>query len=157
MVQRSLTWIVLVWVLGVGALSVALKDKVASIVVGLRIPVLVGYYLLVTPLILIEEALTIQVPYFWGIVPMIGAFYLLFLALLGIQRLLGLGWLATSGVCGLLGWVNEFLVVGRIHQISAGVLLAMSLLCVAIYSVMAIVPAAYLHAAGRDRRGNVGR
>lgn len=45
---------------------------------------------------------------------------------------------------GALGWINEFLIVGRIHLMDGLVLLIMSVLCWMIYAVMAILPSYYL-------------
>ncbi len=134
----------LVWILGFGVFSIAFRKMIARYIAYLNIPVFLKYYLILTPIILLEEALTIEVPYFWGILPMIVVFYIFFLLLYLFQRITRCSWLVLSILCGSLGWVNEFLIVGRIHQVNGLALVILSILCWLIYAVMAILPSAYL-------------
>lgn len=142
--QHSLTFVFVVWVLGFGAFSIATRKIIAQNIARWKLPIIVKYYLILTPIILLEEALTIEVPYFWGILPMIIAFYIIFLPVFLFQRFTRVSFLVTSIVCGGWGWVNEFLFVGRIHQVNGLVLVILSVLGWLIYTVMAILPSAYL-------------
>ncbi len=136
--------IFLVWVLGFGTFSIVFRKTIAKYVIHFNLPVFLKYYLILTPIILLEEALTIEVPYFWGIIPMIVVFYIFFLLLYLIQRSTRCSYLVLSIICGCLGWVNEFLIVGRIYRVDGLALVLLSVLCWLIYAVMAILPSAYL-------------
>lgn len=144
MMRHSLTFVFVVWVLGFGMLSLATRNVVARNVARWKLPLIFKYYLILTPIVLLEEALTIEVPYFWGILPILAAFYLFFFLLFLFQRFTRVSFFVTSLIFGGLGWINEFLFVGRIYQISGLALFIMSILCWLIYSVMAILPSAYL-------------
>ncbi len=142
--RHSLVVIFIVWVLGFGAFSIASRKGIAKYVAHFNMPRFLKYYLILTPIILLEESLTIEVPYFWGIIPMIVVFYIFFLLLYLFQSLTRCSYVVLSVICGCLGWINEFLIVGRIHQVDGLALGILSVLCWLIYAVMAILPSAYL-------------
>ncbi|MBI5723084.1 MAG: hypothetical protein HZA50_03920 [Planctomycetes bacterium] len=144
--MEPLLLVFVVWVLGFGTFSIVSRKVVATTVARFHAPKIVNYYLILTPIILLEEALNIEVPYFWGIIPIIFSFYICtFLPIYIFQRLTRSSWLVTSAVCGFLGWINEFLLGGRIHHVNNGLVLAvLGILCWLIYAVMAILPSAYL-------------
>jgi hypothetical protein len=126
MIMDPLLRVVIIWIIGFGTISILIKERVSKKLIELGIPLPAGYYLLVTPIILMEEALTIEGPYFWGILPMILAFYSFFLILFIIQRVGRIdNWIMVA-ISGTLGWINEFLIVGRINQMDGPVLLIMS-------------------------------
>ena len=150
--RLSLSQVCAIWVLGFGLLSLVAMKRIATWLNRVRLPIVVKYYLLVIPIVLLEEVLTIEVPYFWGVLPILLAFCLFFLILYLFQRVTRCHWIVASGVFGLLGWVNEFLLVGRISQMDVVTLIVMSGLCVFIYAVMAILPSYYLQWALRERR-----
>jgi hypothetical protein len=141
----------LAWVIGFGAFSFLARERLSRAFLNKKIPVLAGYYLLVIPIILIEESLTIEVPYFWGILPMLVTFSIYFFLLYLVQRLGKIRSVYMVILCGSLGWVNEFLLVGRIHQMGGLILVIMSILCWLIYAVMEILPAYYLQMALKER------
>jgi hypothetical protein len=157
MARLSLLQVFLIWVAGFGTLSLALRRRVADLVDGLRLPRIIKYLAIATPIILMEEALTIEVPYFWGILPMLVVFQIMFLPLYFIQRVTRCSFVLASLLFGAWGCFNEFILAGRIHQMSGAILLLMVSLCFLIYSVMAILPSYYLGAAlkgdMRPRRG----
>jgi len=93
---------------------------------------------------MIEEALTIEVPYFWGIIPMLITFSIYFFLLYLVQRLTRVSDLYMVILSGSLGWFNEFLLVGRIHQMHGLVLVIMSILCWLIYAAMELMPSYYV-------------
>ncbi len=136
--------IFLVWILGFGAFSIASRKVIAKSVAHFHMPILIKYYLILTPIILLEEALTIEVPYFWGIIPRIVVFYIFFLLLYLLQYFTRCPYWTLSAICGCLGWVTEFLIVGRIRQVNGLAFVIFSILCWLIYAVMAILPSAYL-------------
>ena len=144
----------LVWVAGFGGLSILVRRRVAAWAGRWRLPRPVIYYALATPIVLAEEALTIEVPYFWGIVPMLAAFYILFLPLYLIQRYTRCSWILASLLFGAWGTFNEFILVGRIRQVdSLPVLAILGGLCFLLYAVMALVPTYYLQASLPSRPG----
>jgi hypothetical protein len=149
MARLTLSQVFLIWVAGFGTVSLMARQRLADLVEGLRLPRMIKYYAIATPIILMEEALTMEVPYFRGILPMLAAFYIMFLPLYFIQRVTGCSFVLASLLFGALGCFNEFILVGRIHQLSGGVLLVMGPLCFLIYSVMAILPSYFLQAALR--------
>jgi hypothetical protein len=53
---------------------------------------------------------------------------------------------------GTLGWVNEFIIVGRIHQAQGLTLAILGVLCWLIYAVLALLPCLVLEEALRARR-----
>jgi hypothetical protein len=138
-------WLVfIVWVVGFGLFSILTRTQISRMLLKVGLPVIAGYYILLLPIIMIEESLTIEVPYFWGIVPMLITFSIFFLLLFIIQKLFTAKSMLMVCLCGTLGWVNEFLVVGRIHQMGGLILVIMSILCWLIYAVMEILPATYV-------------
>lgn len=144
--MAELTYVFLFWVLGFGKLSYIIKHKIAEFFLKSKLPRLVNYLLILTPIVLIEEALTIETPYFWGIIPMLIVFYLFFGLLYLIQKYTKLDYIKTSLICGVLGWINEFILVGRINHpdMNGFILIIMSVLCILIYAVMAILPSYYI-------------
>jgi len=156
MIRFTLMQVFLFWVLGCGALALVMRRCAAAIARRTRLPRILAYYLLVTPAILVEEAFTIEVPYFWGILPMIAVFYVLFLPLYLVQRFSRCSFILASLLFGAMGVFNEFIVVGRIYALAGrGWLLPVILctLCFLIYAVMAIWPAYYLQEAIRKEGG----
>ena len=131
----------LFWVVGFGAFSFALKRKINNWISRIKLPIFLKYYLILTPIIFLEEILTIEVPYFWGVLPILLSFYLLFFFIYLLQRFIIHSYKVIVFITGILGWINEFIFVGRIHQFEFDLtLIIMSILCCLIYSVMAIIP-----------------
>jgi hypothetical protein len=150
MIRFTLTQVFLFWVLGFGAFALLTRRRAAAIARRTRLPRILAYYLLVTPAILVEEAFTIEVPYFWGILPMIAVFYILFLPLYLVQRFSRCCFILASLLFGAMGVFNEFIVVGRIWALEAApwpVLVILCALCFLIYAVMAIWPTYHLQEA----------
>ena len=84
--------------------------------------------------------------------PIDRVFCLFFFVLHLLQRVTRCHWIVASGVFGVVGWANEFLIVGRIMQMGGILLVVMSVLCVLIYAVMAILPSYYSRQALCNRR-----
>jgi hypothetical protein len=143
-----LTQVFLFWVVGFGTLSWLIRKLVARLVSKTGLPRVVNYYILVTPItpiVCLEEALTIEIPYFWGILPRLLAAYILFLPLFLLQRYSRISALAASLLFGAFGCFNEFILVGRINQIDNWLVLTVMLgLCFLIYAIMAWLPSYYL-------------
>ena len=78
---------------------------------------------------------------------MLVVFQIMFLPLYFIQRVTRCSFVLASLLFGAWGCFNEFILAGRIHQLSGAILLLMVSLCFLIYSVMAILPSYYLGAA----------
>jgi hypothetical protein len=147
MVRFTLAEVFVYWVLGFGAFSLCTRKAVARVARKTRLPRIVSYYLILTPVILIEEALTIEVPYFWGILPMVAVFYIMFLPLYLVQRYGRCSFMLVSLLFGAWGVFNEFILVGRIYALGdlpRPVLLVLCVLCFLIYAVMAVWPSYYL-------------
>jgi hypothetical protein len=137
----------LVWVVGFGGLSIAVRGRLGRAMRGWPVWPIVAYFALVVPIVLVEEALTVEEPYFPFVFQVtLPAFCIMFLGLYALQRLLRFNEWVAAGLFGVWGWVNEFLLVGRIGHPSmeGAVLVVMSVLCVLIYAVMALLPAAVL-------------
>jgi len=151
MVRLTLLQVFLIWVSGFGTLSIVARRKVAALAGRAPLPRIVNYYIIATPIILLEEALTIEVPYFWGILPMILVFYIMLFPLYLIQRYTGCSFLLASLLFGAWGCFNEFILVGRISQLGGLVLFVMCVLCFLIYAVMAILPSYYLQVSLKNK------
>lgn len=149
MAKLTLSQVFVIWVAGFGTVSLMARHRLTDLVEGVRLPRMIKYYAIATPIILMEEALTMEVPYFWGILPMLAVFYLMFLPLYLIQRVTRCSFVLASLLFGALGCFNEFIFAGRIHELNGGVLLVMGPLCFLIYGVMAILPSYFLQTALR--------
>ncbi len=145
MSQFSLTQVFLIWIVGFGMLSYVLKNKVSEIFLKSKLPEIINYYIILTPLVLIEEFLTCETqPYLSCIKITLPAFYILFIFLYLIQRYSKLNYVAVSFVFGLIGWFNEFIIVGRINKLSPPIIILFTALVISIYAVIAILPSYYL-------------
>lgn len=144
MARLTLLQVFLIWVVGFGGVSILARRKAVALINRIRLPRLAKYYIIATPVILLEEALTIEAPYFWGILPVLAAFYVMFLLLYLIQRYSICSFWMAALLFGALGCFNEFVLVGRMHQLDGWVLFVMFTLCFLIYAVMAILPSYYL-------------
>lgn len=140
----TLTTVFLIWVIGFGGLSLFVKDKLALKLLKIKLPTILTYLLIATPLILVEEFLTCETSYFSCITFTYPAFLLMFLILFAFIKVFKLTLWPAVSVFGLMGWINEFILVGRIDDMSGAVLLIMSVLAFLIYFVLAIIPVAYL-------------
>lgn len=145
MSQFTLTQVFLIWIVGFGMLSYVLKNKVSEIFLKSKLPEIINYYIILTPLVLIEEFLTCETqPYLSCIKITLPAFYILFIFLYLIQRYSKLNYVAVSFVFGLIGWFNEFIIVGRINKLSPPIIILFTALVISIYAVIAILPSYYL-------------
>jgi len=141
----TLTEVFLIWIVGFGTLSYMLREKVAGILLRSKLPSIVNYYIILTPLVLIEEFLTCEIqPYLSCIRVTLIAFYILFIPLYFIQRFTRIGHVGMSVLFGLIGWLNEFILVGRIHELSLPIIILFTALVIPIYAVLAILPCYYL-------------
>ncbi len=155
MVKFTLLQVFVIWVAGFGTVSFMARRPVAKWVDRLYLPHVIKYYIIATPVILLEEALTIEVPYFWGIIPMLAAFYVWFLPLYLIQRVTRCSYVLASLLFGSMGCFNEFVLVGRARNMDGSVFLIMCPLCFLIYAVMAILPSYFSQATARsESRGH---
>lgn len=146
MPKLTLLQVFLFWVAGFGTASFAARRKVAALAERLPAPRMIKYFVVATPVILLEEAFTIETPYFWGILLMLIAFYIMFFPLYLVQRYSRCSFLLASMLFGSWGCFNEFVLVGRMRELDGPVLLVMCLLCFLIYAVMAVLPSCYLQA-----------
>ena len=142
----SLYVVFLVWVVGFGAFSLLSKEKVCAAVGRLNLSKPVSFAIIAVPLILVEEYLTAEGPYLSTIAITIPAFLFFFLILYAIIRAFKLRYRGAAAVYGVLGWINEFLIVGRLRTLSSSisVLLLMSILAFLIYAVLALLPTYYI-------------
>lgn len=110
------------------------------------IPALLGYLLISTPFIVIEEAFTCDRATYGDCIPaVIPSFWLLLLFLYPLQRYLKLSWRVAIGVYGVMGCVGEFFIVGRIAETLPHQLIVLVPLCILIYAVVAIPSTYWLH------------
>ena len=150
----TLTQVFLFWVLGFGSLFWFLRKPISRWLGKFSLPHIVNYYSILLPVILLEEAFTIEVPYFWGILPIILAFYIMVFPVYLLQRWLRFPFWVSCIVMGCWGCFNEFILVGRIKYIDNGlVLLILVTLCFFIYAVMLILPSYYLEGRLRNEVG----
>jgi hypothetical protein len=145
----SLVTVFFIWVCGFSVLFYLFRDHVVRFFSRSPFPVPVNYYIILTPLVLVEEFLTCETPFFSCIRITLFAFWLFFLLLLIIQYYSRISWQHLVILAGTLGWVNEFILVGRLYvfAISVPVAIIVSVLCIMIYSVLALFPAYYLDTA----------
>ncbi|PIS04547.1 MAG: hypothetical protein COT81_05885 [Candidatus Buchananbacteria bacterium CG10_big_fil_rev_8_21_14_0_10_42_9] len=141
----TLIEVFLYWIIIIGGLSFFLKDFFANNIkkyspFGRPI----NFLILAFPLVLIEEYLTCETPYKECIVITLPAFLILYLILYFIQKKFKLSYLKASVTLGVLGWINEFILVGRINELTLPLLVLFSILGFLIYFVLAIIPSYYL-------------
>lgn len=148
----SLTAVFLLWVCGISVLFLLIRDRVCAVLLRSPLPVIVNYYLLLTPLVLAEEYLTCELPYFSCIRVTLIVFWLFFGFLFLIRHYLRVSWPMLVIIAGVLGWICEFAGVGRwyVFAISVPIGIILSVLCMLIYAALALFPAYYLEAAGRQ-------
>ena len=73
--------------------------------------------------------------------PILLSFYLFFFIIYVLQRFIIHSSAVIIVITGIAGWINEFILVGRIHHFKFDlVLIVMSFLCFLIYAVMAVIP-----------------
>lgn len=140
----TLMQVFILWIVGVGSISYYIKDTIARVFSQSKLPRIVAYYSIATPLILIEEFLTCETPFFTCIQTTLPAFYIFFLILFGIQIFFNLSYLRSSIIFGMLGWVNEFIFVGRIYELSIPHIVLFTILVIPIYAIVALIPSNYL-------------
>ena len=136
----------LILLIGFGIFSFVSRQRISTAVDRLKIPELAAYIIIAVPLILVEEFLTAEGPYLSTIVVTLPAFLFFFLILFVIIRIFKINYLGASAVFGAMGWVNEFLLVGRLWSLASlpVVLLVMSILAFMIYAVLALLPTYYI-------------
>ncbi len=119
-------------------------------------PSIVNYYILITPLVIIEEYLTCETPYLQCISVTLPAFYILFFGLYLVMRRFSLGGKRAVIYFGLLGWINEFILVGRLFRYTLFENLVLGILVIPIYAVLAIIPAHYVEKNQRTNHNKAG-
>lgn len=143
----DLVGVFLIWVLGFGTLSYFARDRVISLFSRSPLPRMANYYIILLPLVLVEEYLTCEItPYLSCIQVTVPVFALFFALIYIIQKYAKLSWLHAAALAGILGWVAEFIGVGRLPVIAAAgpaILAIMSVLCFLIYAVLAMLPSYY--------------
>lgn len=153
MVQRDLVVIFIVWILGGGVLSLFLRQRIAEWLQNhATFPRVINFYILLTPLVLVEEYLTCEVPYGQCLFITVPAFYFLFAVLYVIQTRWALSWLHATILFGIVGWIDEFLLVGRLFAYPPTIVMIITPLTFFIYAVLAIIPTTYLETSMRQRR-----
>ena len=141
----TLSITVLVWILGFGVFSVLAKKKIADLLKQhYKLPRVINYFLLLTPLVLIEEFLTCELPYLACVSITLPVFYLLFAITYLIQAKTKIPWLATAILFCFFCWVNEFLFVGRIFVYDLLTTAIFSIIVFMVYAVLATLPSYYL-------------
>lgn len=141
----TLTEIFLIWIVGFGIVSYLLRKKVAGIFLKSKLPRILNYYIILTPLVIIEEYLTCEIqPFLSCIKVTLIAFYILFFLLYFIQRFTKFSHVRISVMFGLMGWFNEFILVGRIYQLSLPIIILFTGLVIPIYAILAVLPCYYL-------------
>ncbi len=144
MEKFSLTQVFLLWIIGFGIFSITMRKIVARVFLKSKLPRIINYYIILTPLVLIEEYLTCEIPFFSCIKTTLIAFYLFFIALYVIQKLIKMSYIKTSLLFGCIGWFNEFILVGRIEVLTLPQAILFTVLVILIYGVVAILPSYYL-------------
>ena len=143
----NLLIVFIVWIVFGGIVLIKFKERIIRYFTFLEsTPSFLGYLILSIPVILLEESLTCETPYLSCITVTLPAFLIMFSILYLIQRSFKLNWSKTSLLFGLLGWVNEFIFVGRLFHSTFPIFIWVTLGIenILIYSVMAILPAYYL-------------
>lgn len=137
-----------IWIIGFGGLFNFFKKRLGRFfVLHSKLPVILNYYIIATPVILIEEFLTCETPFLQCITHTLPAFYLLFLIIYIIQNYFKLSYINLSLIFGFLGWFNEMFLVGRIFTYDIFDFIIITVLVVPIYFVVAILPVFYLNMA----------
>lgn len=139
----SLTFIFFIWIIGFGILSFILKEKIYNYFLKIKLPQIIIFLTIATPLILIEEFLTCETPFFKCIIITYPAFIFFLIINYFIQKKLNLNYLYSSLIFGLIGWFNEFILVGRIYQLDLVTIILFSIIVIPIYSIIAIIPSFY--------------
>lgn len=135
----------LVWIILYGLLVWKFKNPIVEFVRRrFKLPVLLNYLILTTPIIIVEEWFTCEIPYNSCIKITLPAFWLLFLISYLVQKIFKLHWLRASIVFAVIGLINEMIVVGRINVYDPGTALVASVISLVVYGLMAVIPASYL-------------
>lgn len=142
--QVNIAWVVLIWIMGCGSLFLFIKSFIVQLTTNLRLPRVIIYLLVSTLPILFEEYLTCEAPYGSCVSITLWAFYFLFLILYTLQTYFKLSWQKAIFLFGLIGWYNEFLLVGRIYDYPIKITAVLTPITILIYAVLAILPAYYL-------------
>ena len=142
----SLTTVFILWVCGISLLFLLARDRVCTVLLQSPFPAVLNYYLVVTPLVLVEEYLTCELPYFSCIRVTLIVFWIFYGFLFLIQRYLRASWQKTVILAGILGWICEFAGAGRwdVFFVSVPIGIVLSILCFLIYAVLTLFPAYYL-------------
>lgn len=141
----TLTEVFIYWVLMGGVLSAIFKGPVARVFLKINLPVILLYFLILTPLALIEKKFTCEItPYSACIQTVFPALFLLFLILFFVQRLTRCNYKKIVILAGLLGWINEMILIDRINQLNLFYIVIFTALIIPVYGVLAILPAYYL-------------
>ena len=110
-----------------------------------RLPRIINYFIILTPLVLVEEFLTCDIrPYLSRVKITLPAFYLLFIVLYFVQRFAKTNYRTTSIIFGCIGWFTEFVVNGLMYILPIPTTVLFSVLVVLIYAVLALMPTYYL-------------
>ena len=149
MVNLTLTQVFLVWVVGFGFLTYLIKNKVVSFFNSAGIPRFLSYLIIILPLVLVEEFLTCETPFLSCIQITVPVFYIMFLMIYLVEKIFKLKHIALAIIFAIMGWINEFILVGRINQLDLVVLILFSVLNSLIYGVIALVPSYYLEKSRR--------
>ena len=130
--------------LGFGLFSYYFKDKISNLFLSSKLPIILNYFILIFPLVLIEEYLTCETPFFSCVLVTVPAFYFFFILLYFIQVWKKLSYMQASILFGFVGWFNEFILVGRIFDLGLLHIIVFTILVIPIYSILAIIPSHYI-------------
>lgn len=140
----SIPQIVFIWIIGGGILSWLLKDIIVAKLQSLAWRRLAKFYLIVIPLILIEEFLTCETPYLSCLKITLPAFCFLLLFVYWIGIFTRMPYWLTTILFGLFGWYDEFILVGRLYRYPSNITLILTPITILIYMLLAFLPSYYL-------------
>ncbi len=137
------------FVIGIGSLSYFFRETLSRWVkIHSPLPVAINFFLIATPLIMIEEMFTCELDPFLPLC--IAKTYPIFIILLLVpyclQKFTPVSWQINVVFFGLLGWFAEFILAGRIYQpIPLPILMLLTAWVISIYAVISLLPLHYLH------------
>ena len=145
----NLLIVIIGWIFIFGGIFLFFKRKLTNKLANNSFPIIINYFILAIPIILIEEGFTCEIGYPMCVGVIVPIFLAAFLVFFALQYFTKLHYLTCSSLFALLGLFNEFIIVNRINNpeyasftIVQWILLA--IITLLIYFVMAILPTYYL-------------
>lgn len=142
--------LIAIWIIGAGIVSFLFKERMSKAVLKTNLHPAVGYYILVIPIILLEEIIAFRG--FSFVAETILLYCILFAFLYLIQRWFLFDWKKSVFLFGSFMWLILFIIRGAIYTKTPFEIFAITIMIFAYYSVLATIPAYYLGESYKKKR-----